>query len=114
VDFSYIWGDALKAFARLAPDVRIINLETAVTTSDAAWPGKGIHYRVHPANIACLTAAQIDCCVLSNNHVLDWGYAGLAETLATLRSVHVQTAGAGRHCRGMSAPLAGRFCVKAS
>ena len=29
VDFAYIWGDALEVFARLAPDVRIINLETA-------------------------------------------------------------------------------------
>jgi poly-gamma-glutamate synthesis protein (capsule biosynthesis protein) len=32
VDFAYIWGDALDAFARLAPDVRIVNLETAITT----------------------------------------------------------------------------------
>ena len=49
--------------------------------SDTHWPEKGIHYRMHPANMRCLTAAQIDCCVLANNHVLDWGYAGLAETL---------------------------------
>jgi poly-gamma-glutamate capsule biosynthesis protein CapA/YwtB (metallophosphatase superfamily) len=104
VDFADIWGDALEACARLAPDVRLINLETAVTTSDTYWPGKGIHYRVHPANIPCLTAAQIDCCVLSNNHVLDWGYAGLTETLATLRSVHVQTAGAGRNLAEAEAP----------
>jgi poly-gamma-glutamate capsule biosynthesis protein CapA/YwtB (metallophosphatase superfamily) len=104
VDFSYIWGDALEAFASLAPDVRIINLETAVTTSDAYWPGKGIHYRVHPANIACLTAAQIDCCVLSNNHVLDWGYAGLVETLNTLRQAYIQTAGAGRNRAEAAAP----------
>ena len=106
VDFSYIWGDALAAFARMAPDVRLINLETAVTTSDAYWPDKRIHYRVHPANIPCLSAAQIDCCVLSNNHVLDWGYAGLAETLATLRSVPVQTAGAGRNLQEAAAPAA--------
>jgi poly-gamma-glutamate synthesis protein (capsule biosynthesis protein) len=104
VDFSYIWGDALEAFARLAPEVRLINLETAVTTSDAYWPGKGIHYRMHPANIPCLTAAQIDCCVLSNNHVLDWGYTGLAETLETLRNVHVKTAGAGRTLEEAEAP----------
>jgi poly-gamma-glutamate synthesis protein (capsule biosynthesis protein) len=58
VDFSYIWGDALAAFTRMAPDVRMINLETAVTTSDAYWPDKGIHYRVHPANIPCLTALR--------------------------------------------------------
>ena len=31
-----------------APDVRLINLETAVTTHDRPWPGKGINYRVHP------------------------------------------------------------------
>lgn len=33
VDFSYIWGEALEEFEYTAPDVRIINLETAVTTS---------------------------------------------------------------------------------
>lgn len=104
VDFAYIWGDALEVFARLAPDVRLINLETAVTTSDTPWPGKGIHYRVHPANIPCLTAAHIDCCVLSNNHVLDWGYAGLADTLDTLRHVQVQTAGAGRTLAEAASP----------
>ena len=77
VDFAYIWGDALETFERVTPDVRIINLETSVTTSEDFWPGKGIHYRMHPKNIPCLTAAGIDCCVLSNNHVLDWGRQGL-------------------------------------
>jgi poly-gamma-glutamate synthesis protein (capsule biosynthesis protein) len=104
VDFSYIWGDALETFTRMAPDVRIINLETAVTTCDAHWPDKGIHYRMHPANMPCLTAAQIDCCVLSNNHTLDWGYAGLAETLTTLQQAGVQTAGAGRNLQEAAAP----------
>jgi poly-gamma-glutamate synthesis protein (capsule biosynthesis protein) len=104
VDFAYIWGDALEVFTHLAPDVRIINLETAVTTSDTPWPGKGIHYRVHPANLPCLTAAHIDCGVLSNNHVLDWGSAGLAETLDTLHAVPVQTAGAGRTLAEAVAP----------
>lgn len=28
---------------------------------------------MHPATIGCLSAAQINCCVLVNNHVLDWG-----------------------------------------
>jgi poly-gamma-glutamate synthesis protein (capsule biosynthesis protein) len=87
VDFSYIWGDALDTWERLRPDLRIVNLETAVTTSDEAQSGKSIHYRMHPANVPCLPAAGIDCCVLANNHVLDWGYAGLAETLDTLQQV---------------------------
>ena len=104
VDFSYIWGDALAEFDRVAPDVRIVNLETAVTTSDDYWKGKGINYRMHPENIPCITAAKIDCCALANNHVLDWGYSGLAETLETLRKAEVKTAGAGRNRAEAEAP----------
>ena len=40
------------------PDARIVNLETAVTAAATPWPGKGIHYRMHPANIGCLTARR--------------------------------------------------------
>ena len=97
VDFSYIWGDALDELERVAPDVRIINLETAVTRSNDFWPGKGINYRMHPDNTPCLTTAGIDCCALANNHVLDWGYTGLEETLKTLTQAGVVYAGAGRN-----------------
>lgn len=96
VDFSYVWGDALGELERVAPDARIVNLETSVTRSDDAWLGKGINYRMHPDNVACLTAARIDVCALANNHVLDWGRAGLVETIDVLRRAGVQTAGAGR------------------
>jgi poly-gamma-glutamate synthesis protein (capsule biosynthesis protein) len=92
---AYIWGDALAELARANPDARIVNLETAVTTSED-WLDKGINYRMHPANVACLAAARLDCCVLANNHVLDWGRAGLVETLAVLRAAGLRTAGAGR------------------
>jgi poly-gamma-glutamate capsule biosynthesis protein CapA/YwtB (metallophosphatase superfamily) len=104
VGFDYIWGDALAELERVRPDARIVNLETAITTSDAAWPGKGIHYRMHPANLPCLTAAGIDCCVLANNHVLDWGRSGLAQTLATLHAGRIRTAGAGANAKEAAAP----------
>jgi len=104
VDFSYIWGDALEELRRVNPDARIINLETAVTASPEFWPGKGINYRMQPRNIPCITAAKIDCCVLSNNHVLDWGYAGLTETLDTLAAANLKTAGAGRNLLEAEAP----------
>jgi poly-gamma-glutamate synthesis protein (capsule biosynthesis protein) len=101
---AYLWGDALDEMARRRTNLRIVNLETAVTTSDEFWPGKGIHYRMHPANVDCLTAGGIDCCVLANNHVLDWGHAGLAETLKTLRRAGIATAGAGLDAREAEAP----------
>jgi poly-gamma-glutamate capsule biosynthesis protein CapA/YwtB (metallophosphatase superfamily) len=96
VAFPYVWGDALDVLERVRPDLRIINLETAVTRSERP-AAKGINYRISPDNVACLTAAGIDCCVLANNHVLDWGRDGLAETLATLQNVHIPVAGAGHN-----------------
>jgi poly-gamma-glutamate synthesis protein (capsule biosynthesis protein) len=103
VDLAYIWGDALAELGRVAPDARIVNLETAVTTSETPRP-KGINYRMHPENIGCLTAARIDCCTLANNHVLDWGYDGFEETLATLETAGILYAGAGRNLAGARAP----------
>jgi poly-gamma-glutamate synthesis protein (capsule biosynthesis protein) len=109
---AYVWGDALAELERESPAARIVNLETAVTLSAERAP-KGINYRMSPANAACLTAARIDCCVLANNHVLDWGAAGLEETLATLRGAGIRTAGAGRDAAEAEAParLAGKVLV---
>ncbi len=104
VDFAYIWGDALKELEQFAPDVRIINLETAVTGNDEPWPEKEVNYRMNPENIACLSAAKIDCCSLANNHIIDWGYAGLIETLDTLKSVDIRYAGAGRNLKDAEYP----------
>jgi poly-gamma-glutamate synthesis protein (capsule biosynthesis protein) len=96
VGFDYIWGAALEEWRRAAPDVRVVNLETAVTRSDSFEP-KGINYRMNPENAGCLTAAGIDCCVLGNNHVLDWGVEGLIETLEVLDQRRLKTCGAGRN-----------------
>ena len=104
VDFEYIWGDTLEILDQIKPDVRIINLETSVTTSNDYWQGKGINYRMHPKNIPCLTVANIDCCVLANNHVLDWGYQGLADTLNVLDDAKIKIAGAGFNINQAESP----------
>jgi poly-gamma-glutamate synthesis protein (capsule biosynthesis protein) len=106
VAFDYVWGEALPLFEQLRPALRIVNLETAVTTSDAPWPLKGIHYRMHPRHVACLLAARIDACALANNHVLDWERAGLRETLACLHAAGIATAGAGADAAQAAAPAA--------
>jgi poly-gamma-glutamate synthesis protein (capsule biosynthesis protein) len=104
VGYDYVWGEALAELERAAPAARIVNLETAVTTHDEPWPGKGIHYRMHPANAPVLTTPGIDCCVLANNHVLDWGRPGLEETLDALRRAGLRKAGAGRDLEEARAP----------
>lgn len=94
---DYIWGNALTIWKQFNPDVKIVNLETAITQSDDYWLHKSIHYRMHPLNINTLIAAGIDMCALANNHILDWGYAGLRETTSTLKNVGIKFSGAGEN-----------------
>lgn len=104
VKFSCIWGDGLDEFHREMPRIKIINLETAITRSETYWETKDIHYRMSPENIGCLTAAGINCCVLANNHMLDWGVTGLLDTLDALDQAGIKHAGAGRHLRDARTP----------
>lgn len=115
VGLDYVWGHAFAVMEQEKPSIGIVNLETAVTARGAPEP-KGINYRMNPPNAAKLAELGIGCCVLANNHVLDWGRDGLCDTLDTLRGLRVATAGAGRGANEAASPAvipvgAGRLLV---
>lgn len=95
LEAAAVWGDALDILKRWQPLVRIVNLETAMTDRGTPWSGKGIHYRTHPRNVDVIRVAEVDACVLANNHVLDWGWQGLADTRAALDTAGLRAIGAG-------------------
>jgi poly-gamma-glutamate synthesis protein (capsule biosynthesis protein) len=105
VDFSWPWGEALRVLDEVAPDARVINLETSITRSNTVARGKAVCYRMAPDNVGCLTVARPDACALANNHVLDFGYLGLDETLAVLAAARIPAAGAGRDLSEASSPV---------
>lgn len=96
VDFGWPWGEALRLLDEMAPDVRVLNLETSITADGRFARGKAVHYRMSPGNIGGLTVIRPDVCVLANNHVLDFGPAGLTDTLGVLSATGLRRAGAGR------------------
>ena len=104
VSYAWPWGDALPVLEDVAPDVRLINLETSVTRSADFAPGKSVHYRMSPENLPCVAAARPDACMLANNHVLDFGRAGLEDTLSALGRAGLGSAGAGRDAAGAGRP----------
>ena len=97
--FDYVWGEALDIWEEENPLLRIANLETAITAAGHPDPLKPIRYRMHPENVWCLKAAKLDCCNLANNHALDWGVAGLRDTLDALRLAQISAVGAGNNKR---------------
>ena len=97
------WGSTLSLLQ--SSDLNIINLETSVTTHPIPWPDKVFNYRMHPANIEALKIARVDYASLANNHTLDFGEEGLVETVETLRSNHIEFAGAGRSADEAQRPV---------
>jgi poly-gamma-glutamate synthesis protein (capsule biosynthesis protein) len=96
VDATWPWGDALAVMAEAVGAVRVMNLETSVTRSEERAAGKAVHYRMSPDNVEVLRVAEVDVWALANNHLLDHGRTGLAETLDVLGAAGLVATGAGR------------------
>src|SRR5215207_8386124 len=91
------WGDVLPLLD--AADLRIINLECAITDNGQPWSRtpKVFHFRAKPSAIETLRTARIDACSLANNHTLDFEEQGLLDTLEHLDAAGIRHAGAGRN-----------------
>ncbi len=91
------WGDVRPLLD--AADLRIINLECAITDNEQPWmrSPKVFHFRAQPSAIETLLTARIDACSLANNHTLDFEEQGLLDTLEHLDAAGIRHAGAGRN-----------------
>jgi len=76
-------------------DLTFVNLETAVTRRGKAEPKRYL-FRARDAAVPALKAAGIDAVSLANNHSLDYGRQGLADTITTTRKGGVGVIGAGK------------------
>ena len=84
-------------------DLTALNLETAVTDRGTPQP-KTYHFRARPTAFIALRDAGVDLVTMANNHVLDYGQAGLADTLAAARTAHFPVVGIGDNAAAAWAP----------
>lgn len=84
-------------------DLAMVNLETAVTTGGTPEP-KEFLFRAPPAAYQAVRLAGIDAVSLANNHALDYGRDGLADTIAHARDARVEVVGAGEDAAAAYAP----------
>ena len=101
-------GDPATAFGPISAvlrsaDFAAVNLETAVTGRGAPQP-KTYHFRTPPGAFTALRDAGIDLVTMANNHVLDYGQAGLADTLAAARAARFPYVGIGVNAAAAWAP----------
>lgn len=78
-----------------AADLTVANLEVVLTNQGSPHPTKSVVYRGSPDNVSGLVYAGIDRVSLANNHVLDYGWAGLDQMLGVLEQNGIVHSGAG-------------------
>ena len=105
---SKLLKDPNGLLAPIAPvlssaDVAVVNLETSITEGGAAVPKK-YNFRVPGAAIDALRAAGVDTASMANNHGLDFGLSGLADTIANGVAKQFPLIGIGNDSAGAYTP----------
>ena len=92
----------VKAIAEKA-DLFVVNLECPFTESGDKVP-KNFNFKARPELVASLQSGSVDVVSLANNHLLDYGPSGLADTQATLDGAKIVHFGAGQSLAAARAP----------
>jgi len=105
-------GDTLLPFQKLAGmlasyDVVFANLESPLSdqNGETESPGSNYVFTGPPAGAWSLKRGGVSVVSTANNHALDYGRRGLAETLMNLDSAGVRHAGSGLTTRETYAPV---------
>lgn len=92
---SDILGDVAQVVEQ--SDLFVLNLECPLTTSTKQSEKVGPSLKAAPASAAGFAAMGVDVAGLANNHMMDFGEAGLTETLASLDEIGVSFVGGGKN-----------------
>lgn len=86
-----------------AADITMVNLETAITEGGSPAP-KQFHFRAPATALDALAAGGVDVATMANNHAVDYGDRGLADTLDAIDASPIPVVGIGRDAGAAYAP----------
>lgn len=92
-DPRHVLSPVAPVFARA--DLAMVNLETALTDRGQPAEGKAYHFRSPALSLEALRAAGVDVVSLANNHALDYGPVGMADTFEAIAASGMPAVGIG-------------------
>jgi len=98
-----IFGDLQEDIGKA--DLSFVNLESPLCTNGNAIKKIGPNLHAHPDCLYSLSEAGFDVIGLANNHIMDFGEVGLAETIASCRGLNLSVCGAGNTLQNAQRPL---------
>ena len=102
-DIAKLMGDGLFDIWREA-DFNIINLEAPITTSQTPILKWGPNLKAPPDTMNAIVKLSPSLVGLANNHIMDFGAAGLFDTIKTLSLANINYLGAGENLRKAQTP----------
>lgn len=84
-------------------DFTMVNLETAITTRGTKEP-KEFNFRAPPSAFSALKAAGVDVVTMANNHGVDYGQVGLADSLRAIKRSGFPVVGIGKNAAAAYRP----------
>jgi hypothetical protein len=84
-------------------DIAMVNLESAITEQNTPVP-KEFNFKAPPSVLDALRAAGVDVATEANNHTIDFGPEGLADTLAARVEKNFPVVGIGANAAEAYAP----------
>ena len=81
-DAGYFFENVREIFEE--DDFTIVNLECVLTESETPEPGRTFHIKGKPEYAAMLSGADVEAVGMANNHRMDFGEAGVQDTIAAL------------------------------
>lgn len=86
-------------------NVRVANLETAISDQGKPPPGKPYVFNASPEQVRVLQRLRLDAAILANNHSMDMGAEGMRRSIEVLRSGGIAAVGVGENSAAAAAPL---------
>jgi len=78
-------------------DFNFCNLEGPLSKKGKLQPGRSAALRAYPGMVKVLKKAEIDFVSLANNHIMDYGWEGFADTIKTLSQNGIGFSGGGKN-----------------
>jgi poly-gamma-glutamate capsule biosynthesis protein CapA/YwtB (metallophosphatase superfamily) len=111
---EYLWRNTLPILQEA--DLLFGNLECVISDRGQPWSAtpKAFHFRSDAKNIESLTKANFKALSLANNHILDFEYEAMQDTLEILNQAGIKHAGAGATFTEASKPAFLNLLIKKS
>ncbi len=93
LDIEALFGSIRKEIE--ASDLAIVDLEAPLVLGGTKRPKTGPHLMADPMSAKVLAEAGVGLVAMANNHIMDYGDAGLAETMSTCHKAGLATTGVG-------------------